>query len=81
MKNLGRKYFLVALPLLLIGMVQGFWMGVTNALQYRDLHIALLLPGFVTLRSMAPSTVCGRNSRRRDWPRPNSGWQRLACCS
>jgi cbb3-type cytochrome oxidase subunit 1 len=49
MKDLGRTYFCVALSLLIIGMVQGFWMGATNALQYRDAHVGLLLPGFVTL--------------------------------
>jgi len=49
MKDLGRTYFCVASSLLIIGMVQGFWMGATNALQYRDAHVGLLLPGFVTL--------------------------------
>jgi cbb3-type cytochrome oxidase subunit 1 len=49
MKNLGWTYFCVALSLLVIGMVEGFWMGATNALQYRNAHVGLLLPGFVTL--------------------------------
>lgn len=49
MTKAGRTYFLVALLLLLVGTVQGFWMGATNALQYKNLHVALLLPGFVTL--------------------------------
>ncbi len=30
-------------------MAEGFWMGATNSLQYRDFHVAMLLPGFVTL--------------------------------
>lgn len=39
----------MALLLLLIGMVQGFWMGATNSLQYKDVHVALLMPGFVLM--------------------------------
>ncbi len=49
MKNLGKTYFALALLLLLAGMTQGFWMGATNALQYKDTHVAILLPGFVLM--------------------------------
>ena len=49
MKNLGRNYILIALLWLLAGMVLGLWMGATNALQYRPLHITMMMPGFVLL--------------------------------
>ncbi len=49
MKNLGKTYFALALLLLLAGMAQGFWMGATTALQYKDVHVAILLPGFVLM--------------------------------
>jgi cbb3-type cytochrome oxidase subunit 1 len=40
---------LLSLLWLVAGMIEGFWMGASGALQYRDLHVAMLLPGFVTL--------------------------------
>jgi hypothetical protein len=78
MKNLGWTYFCVALSLLVIGMVEGFWMGATNALQYRNAHVGLLLPGFVTLSLYG---VVYRLWRPRGLPKPSSGQQRLACPS
>jgi hypothetical protein len=49
MRSIARSYVLVALLWLVGGMIEGFWMGATNSLQYRDFHVAMLLPGFVTL--------------------------------
>lgn len=48
-KSLARSFLAIALTWLLLGMVQGTWMGATNALQYRDVHVAMLMPGFVVL--------------------------------
>jgi hypothetical protein len=49
MTNIDRNYLLVALAWLIVGTVFGFWMGAANALDYRVIHVAMLLPGFVTL--------------------------------
>lgn len=49
MKNIDRNYVLAALAWLIIGTVFGFWMGAANATNYIPLHVAMLLPGFVTL--------------------------------
>jgi hypothetical protein len=49
MRNLGRAYMLTALFWLLAGMALGLWMGATNALQYRPLHITMMMLGFVLL--------------------------------
>ena len=49
MRNLGRTYMLTALFWLLAGMALGLWMGATNALQYRPLHITMMMLGFVLL--------------------------------
>jgi hypothetical protein len=40
---------LTALFWLLAGMALGLWMGATNALQYRPLHITMMMLGFVLL--------------------------------
>ena len=49
MGTTSRSYVLIALLWLVAGMAGGFWMGATNSLEYRDFHVAMLLPGFVTL--------------------------------
>ena len=49
MRNLGLTYMLTALFWLLAGMALGLWMGATNALQYRPLHITMMMLGFVLL--------------------------------
>ncbi len=49
MGTISRSYVLIALLWLVAGMAEGFWMGATNSLEYRDFHVAMLLPGFVTL--------------------------------
>jgi len=47
--NIDRAYVMVALLLLVIGELLGFYMGAANDLSVRDTHIALMLPGFVVL--------------------------------
>ena len=49
MRNLGRAYMLTALFWLLAGMALGLWMGATNAMQYRPLHITMMMLGFALL--------------------------------
>jgi len=49
MRNLSRTYMLVALLWLLAGMAVGLWMGATDALQYRPLHVTMMMLGFVLL--------------------------------
>jgi hypothetical protein len=49
MRNLSRAYMLAALSWLLAGMALGLWMGATDALQYRPLHLAMMMLGFVLL--------------------------------
>jgi cbb3-type cytochrome oxidase subunit 1 len=49
MSNVGRNYILIALVWLLVGMSVGLWVGATNALEYRSLHITIMMLGFVLL--------------------------------
>ena len=49
MQDIDRKFVLVALAWLIVGTVFGFWMGATNRMNYVSVHVAMLLPGFVTL--------------------------------
>jgi hypothetical protein len=49
MPAIDRNYTMIALVWLVAGTLFGFWMGASNALQYRTVHVAMLLPGFVTL--------------------------------
>jgi peptidoglycan/LPS O-acetylase OafA/YrhL len=49
MAKIDRVYIATALILLVIGMVLGFYMGAAGDGTVRDTHVALLLPGFVTL--------------------------------
>jgi hypothetical protein len=49
MKDIDRNLMLVALSWLLVGTFFGLWMGATNSLGYVTIHVAMLLPGFVTL--------------------------------
>jgi hypothetical protein len=49
MQDVDRKFVHVALAWLIVGTVFGFWMGATNSMNYASLHVAMLLPGFVTL--------------------------------
>jgi hypothetical protein len=49
MIEIDRAYFLVALVLAFLGMVLGLYMGIAADKQLQSVHVALLLPGFVTL--------------------------------
>lgn len=49
MTNIDRNYLTLALAWLVLGTCFGFWMGASNNVQYVGVHVALLLPGFVTL--------------------------------
>jgi hypothetical protein len=49
MARIDRAYVAVALVLLLVGEVLGFYMGMMSDLKLRSLHVTLVLVGFVTL--------------------------------
>jgi hypothetical protein len=49
MIEIDRAYFLIALVLAFLGMVLGLYMGIAADKQLQSVHVALLLPGFVTL--------------------------------
>ena len=49
MAKIDRLYIAAALVLLVIGMLLGLYMGVAGDGTVRDTHVAILLPGFVTL--------------------------------
>jgi len=49
MANIDRNHMLLAFVWLIIGTLFGFWMGASNELQFRAVHVTMLLPGFVTL--------------------------------
>lgn len=49
MPSIDRAFLLNALAWLMIGTIFGFWMGASDQLQYISVHVAMMLPGFVTL--------------------------------
>lgn len=49
MAKIDRLYIATALFLLVIGMALGIYMGAAGDGTVRDMHVAILLPGFVTL--------------------------------
>ena len=49
MAKIDRAYIATALILLVLGMALGFCMGAAGDGTVRDTHVAILLPGFVTL--------------------------------
>lgn len=49
MLDIDRNYLLVALVLALLGMVLGLYMGIAADTTLLSVHVAFLLPGFVTL--------------------------------
>ena len=53
MPQIDRAYVAIALALLIIGELLGFYMGMRADMYWRSLHITLLLPGFVTLAIFA----------------------------
>ena len=49
MANIDRAYVTVGLSLLVLGMLLGFYMGATGENKYLDVHVAILLGGFVVM--------------------------------
>jgi hypothetical protein len=49
MANIDRAYVTVGLSLLVLGMLLGFYMGATGDNKYLDVHVAILLGGFVVM--------------------------------
>jgi hypothetical protein len=49
MIGVDRAHVLVAIGWLLVGMLFGYWMGASGHLEFRPVHITMLLPGFVTI--------------------------------
>jgi hypothetical protein len=49
MANIDRAYVTIGLAWLILGMVQGLYMGATGDLGYLTVHVAMLLGGFVVL--------------------------------
>jgi hypothetical protein len=47
MQPYARRYVAIALFWLLAGMLQGFWMGATNAIEFKSTHVAMMMLGFV----------------------------------
>jgi hypothetical protein len=47
--DIDRNYLLLALVLALLGMVLGLYMGIAGDTTLLSVHVAFLLPGFVTL--------------------------------
>ncbi len=46
---IDRAYVAVALLWAVVGMLLGFYMGISADAQLRDMHVAMMLSGFVTL--------------------------------
>ena len=49
MAQIDRAYVAIALALLVIGELLGFYMGMQNDMKWRTVHIIIVLVGFVTL--------------------------------
>jgi hypothetical protein len=49
MVQIDRAYLALALALLIVGEGLGLYMGIANDMRLRNVHITLMLPGFVTL--------------------------------
>ena len=49
MAQIDRAYVALALALLIVGEVLGFYMGMMNDTKWRVVHIVIVLVGFVTL--------------------------------
>ena len=49
MEKVDRAYVTLGLVLLVVGMLLGFYMGASGNTKYLDVHVALLLGGFVVL--------------------------------
>ena len=49
MAQIDRAYVAIALALLIVGELLGFYMGMQNDMKWRTVHIIIVLVGFVTL--------------------------------
>ena len=49
MANIDRAYVSVSLAWLIVGLLLGFHMGASGDNRFLDVHVAMLLPGFVVL--------------------------------
>ena len=49
MANIDRAYVTIGLAWLILGMILGFYMGATGDNKYLNVHVAMLLGGFVVL--------------------------------
>ena len=49
MAQIDRAYVAIALALLIVGELLGFYMGMQNDMKWRTVHIVIVLVGFVTL--------------------------------
>lgn len=49
MAGIDRAYVAIALVLLLVGELVGFYMGLTSDMKLRPVHVTIVLVGFVTL--------------------------------
>ena len=49
MANIDRAYVTIGLVWLILGMILGFYMGATGDNKYLNVHVAMLLGGFVVL--------------------------------
>jgi hypothetical protein len=52
MTSIARAHTLSALLWMLTGMLFGLWMGAVEKLQFRPLHIGMMLGGFLTLAAV-----------------------------
>ena len=73
MPQIDRAYVAVALFLLIVGEMLGFYMGMRADNTWRAVHIAILLPGFVTMAVFAmiyrlwPTMKRGALARAQFW--------------
>ena len=70
MAGIDRAYVALALVLLIIGEVLGLYMGATNDMKWRTVHIIIVLLGFVTLATFG--------ALYRLWPAMKQGTLALA---
>lgn len=73
MTRIDRAYVAIALTLLLIGELLGFYMGMTSNMKLRPVHLAFVLNGFLTLSlfgfayRMWPAMKNGKLAQAQFW--------------
>jgi len=66
--ELASRYVLVGLIWLIAAMIEGFWMGLTGAMQYLTLHVGMVLSGgvlgmmFGTMLRVWPNVAADRRA-------------------